>query len=380
MKSTLIESLITNDCIKTGNFKLKNGSISKYYFDLKNIISCPTLLSDIGDYIYSNISEDFDIICGIPYGGLPLATYISTKYNKPMIMLRSSKKEYGMQKLIEGKYNKNMKCIIIDDVITSGKSLQDAYDILKEEVNIIESIVVFNRQQNYKCSFDVKCLLHKNDVINYKLSKLIEDKKYLCFAADIKNPIDLIEKVDLVGSYIGICKIHSDIIDYNIMNFDEFKQKLIELSIKYNFLIMEDRKFVDISSVVESQYDKFCNWVDLVTVHSTVTNETISKLSGALVVANMSNNTYDYTEDAINLSKNNPNNVVGFISQHRILDNSKLYTMTPGVSFKESNDADQRYRSIKNVDCDFFIVGRTLYNSDDIIASINDLFTKTLEN
>ena len=54
--------------------------------------------------------------------------------------------------------------------------------------------------------------------------------------------------------------------------------------------------------------------------------------------------------------------------------------MTPGVSFKESNEADQRYRSIKNVACDFFIVGRTLYNSDDIIASINDLFTKTLEN
>ena len=80
------------------------------------------------------------------------------------------------------------------------------------------------------------------------------------------------------------------------------------------------------------------------------------------------------------LSKNNPNNVVGFISQHRISENSKLYTMTPGVSFKESNEADQRYRSIKNVDCDFFIVGRTLYNSDDIIASINDLFTKTLEN
>ena len=379
MKSILIESLINNDCIKTGNFKLKNGSISKYYFDLKNIISCPTLLTAIGDYIYSNISENFDIICGIPYGGLPLATYISTKYNKPMILLRSSKKEYGMQKLIEGNYDKSMKCIIIDDVITSGKSLQDAYDILKEEVNVVESIVVFNRQQNYKCSFDVKCLLHKNDVIDYKLSKLIKDKKYLCFAADIKNPIDLIAKVDLIGSHIGICKIHSDIIDYNIMGFDEFKQKLIELSIKYDFLIMEDRKFVDISSVVESQYDKFCNWVDLVTVHSTVTNETISKLSGALIVANMSNNTYDYTEDAINLSKNNPNNVVGFISQHRILENSNLYTMTPGISFKESNDSDQKYRNIENVDCDFFIVGRTLYNSEDIMTSINHLISKTLE-
>ena len=380
MKNSLIESLLLNDCIKTGNFKLKNGSVSKYYFDLKNIISNPSLLRDIGDYLYSNIKEDFDIICGIPYGGLPIATYISTKYNKPMIMLRSSKKEYGMQKLIEGKYNKDMKCVIVDDVITSGKSLQDAYDILKDEVIIVKSIVVFNRQQNYKCSFDVKCLLHKNDLIKYNLKKLIQGKRNLCFAADIKDPMELLNKVNLVGPYIGICKIHSDIIDYSKLNFEVFKQKLIELSINYNFLIMEDRKFVDISSVVESQYDQFCNWVDLITVHSTVTDETISKLSGGLIVANMSNNTYDYTENAINLSNNNPNNIVGFISQHRIYENSEFVTMTPGISFKNSNDADQRYRNINNVDCDFYIIGRTLYNSDDIVDTVNNLRLSSLEN
>ena len=365
MTQSIIDSLFKTDCIKTGKFILKNGDVSKYYFDLKNIISTPSLLCEIGDMVYSNINTDFDIICGIPYGGLPIASYISTKYNKPMIILRSTKKDYGMQKLIEGKYNKNSRCVLIDDVITSGRSIQEAYDVLKSELKVVQSIVVFNRQQNYKCSFNIKCLLNKNDVIKHKLNNLIYQNKRLVFAPDIIDPIDLLNTVDKIGSFIGICKIHSDIVDYSILSFDNFKKDLIDLSIKYDFLIMEDRKFVDISSVVESQYNKYCNWIDLITVHASVTDETISKLSGALIVANMSNNNYDYSKKALLLANNNTDNVIGFISQY-ILD-KKFVTMTPGVSFTKTNLDDQKYRTIDNINTDFYIVGRTLYNSENII-------------
>ena len=95
----MIEELINTNCIKIGKWKLKNGEISKYYFDMKNIISNPILLKNIGDKLY-NLLGDFDIICGIPYGGLPIATYISTKYNKPLIFVRDKLKLYGTQKLI----------------------------------------------------------------------------------------------------------------------------------------------------------------------------------------------------------------------------------------------------------------------------------------
>ena len=71
----MIEELIATNCIKIGNWKLKNGDISKYYFDIKNIISTPSLLVKIGDELYKKLG-DFDIICGLPYGGLPIATYI----------------------------------------------------------------------------------------------------------------------------------------------------------------------------------------------------------------------------------------------------------------------------------------------------------------
>ena len=59
--NNMIENLIKSNCIKIGNFKLKNGENSKYYFDIKNIISNPSLLRWIGDELY-NILGKFDII------------------------------------------------------------------------------------------------------------------------------------------------------------------------------------------------------------------------------------------------------------------------------------------------------------------------------
>ena len=62
-KDELIQSLVSSNCIKIGKFDLKCGDTSKYYFDMKNLISYPELLKKIGDEIYEKIKEvDFDII------------------------------------------------------------------------------------------------------------------------------------------------------------------------------------------------------------------------------------------------------------------------------------------------------------------------------
>ena len=155
------------------------------------------------------------------------------------------------------------------------------------------------------------------------------------------------------------------------MESEYFIKKLINLSIIHDFLIMEDRKFVDISSIVEKQYEQFNNWVDLVTVHGSVTSETISKLSGALIVATMSNNTYDLTEHAIQLANDHPDNIVGYITQQRI--KGDFYCMTPGISLDIHQADDQHYRHIKDVDADFYIIGRALYDSPNIDDSLHEL-------
>ena len=369
MKDTIIKELFKTNCIKLGNFTLKSGEVSKYYYDMKNIISNPSLLKQIGDELY-NLLDDFDIICGIPYGALPIATYISTQYNKPLIYIRDKQKEYGTQKMIEGEYKKEDRCVIIDDVITSGRSLEEEIEKLKDKVNIVDVAVIMNRQQNPQCSMKFKSLLYKNDITKYLLQSISESKKSkLIFSADISNCQKIIEIIEKIGKHIVACKIHSDMID----NFETYIPKLIELSIKHKFLIMEDRKFNDISYIVNMQYKKFRNWVDLVTVHSLVTNDVLSVLSGCLIVANMSNNNYNFKEKALQMAKDNKDNVVGFITQERIHMNG-MVCMTPGISSSNSKIDDQKYRTSDEVDTDYIIVGRAIYNSKE------DEIEKTVQN
>ena len=358
----MIEELIQSHCVKIGNFKLKNGENSKYYFDMKNLISYPSLLKKIGDEIYKKL-DSFDIICGIPYGGLPIASYISTTYNKPMILIRDKTKEYGLQQRIEGNYSLTDKCVVIDDVITSGASMQEVIDYLQDKVNIVKCIVIFDRQQNYKCSLPIDSLLCKTDIVKCRLKKIKEEKKSdLCFSADLSDYKKLWEIIEKIGHVMVICKIHYDTIDESYRN--TFKENLIALSIKHNFLIIEDRKFNDISYIVQKQYKLFESWVDMVTVHTLVTPEVVNSLSGVLLVANMSNNDYDFSDRAVKLAVDNKTHVIGFISQKRLHDD--FICMTPGISLNDQTIDDQKYRSISDIDTDFKIIGRAIYNSNDL--------------
>ena len=173
----IINKLKEANCIRKGYFLLRNGETSKYYFDMKNLVSHPELLSQIGDIIYLNFIKDKVIsinnttnnkirICGVPLGGLPISTYISTKYNIPMIMLRDKVKNYGTQKQIEGEYKESDYCIIIEDVITTGSSVKESLSILESKIKIISICSILNRSNLEQINnYNLEFLLNKNNFL-----------------------------------------------------------------------------------------------------------------------------------------------------------------------------------------------------------------------
>ena len=154
-----------------GSFKLKNGENSNYYFDMKNLVSYPSLLKKIGDEMYKLIDmTNCDLICGVPIGALPISIYISVTYIIHMIIVRDKVKTYGSCKQIEGNYNKNSKCVIIEDVITTGGSVNNAINTLKDKVSITGVIAIINRQRGFESTITNTSLITKNDIMNYKLN------------------------------------------------------------------------------------------------------------------------------------------------------------------------------------------------------------------
>jgi uridine monophosphate synthetase len=148
-KSKIISALHDIGAIQQGEFTLKSGLTSPFYIDLRRIISYPTLLNAVANALWETIKDcHFDLICGVPYTALPIATCISLQHNIPMVMRRKEKKTYGTKQQIEGVFQPGQICLIIEDVITTGSSIiETATELASAGLIVKDAAVLINREQ-----------------------------------------------------------------------------------------------------------------------------------------------------------------------------------------------------------------------------------------
>lgn len=389
----LITELKRINIIKSGLFKLKNGEISDIYFDFKSLTQYPKLMIQISYELSKLIKHDNAFVIGVPIGGLPYTVLISQIKQMPMIIMRSEKKDHGLCNQIEFNNNEQIDAILIEDVITSGTSIIETLDMLKtHNVNVKQILCILDRQKDgmdkikslgydiislFKLSDFIKDnplskLKIKNDHTNRLISIINDKQSNLVLSLDLRDHNNIISILENVGEYICAVKLHHDTIDEIT---DEFIEQLNNIKQKKNFMIIEDRKVADIPHIVLKQISKVLKFADLITVYGVCGDNLIKEINkldiGILLVCQLSikNNLLDdlylfKTKDIADRY----DNVVGFISQEKISD--EYLSFTPGVSLNVNCDLSKTHRCIDECNTDVFIVGRDIYESSNVVKTI----------
>ena len=168
-KQEFIEFMVESDVLKFGDFTLKSGRKSPFFMNAGAYVT-GSQLKRLGEYyakaIHDNYGYDFDVLFGPAYKGIPLSVVTAIAYSElygKEIRYCSNRKEvkdHGDTGILLGsKIKDGDKVVIIEDVTTSGKSIEETFPIVKAQgdVEIIGLMVSLNRMEKGKgdkCALD----------------------------------------------------------------------------------------------------------------------------------------------------------------------------------------------------------------------------------
>ncbi|MBD9369866.1 orotate phosphoribosyltransferase [Xanthomonas sp. XNM01] len=154
-RTRFLQLALSADALRFGEFTLKSGRVSPYFFNAGRFDGGASLAALAGCYADAIEASgiDFDLLFGPAYKGIPLATAVACTYaargrDLPLAFNRKEAKAHGEGGSLIGAPLAGRRVLIVDDVITAGTAIRESLTIIADAGGIVAGIVVaLDRQE-----------------------------------------------------------------------------------------------------------------------------------------------------------------------------------------------------------------------------------------
>lgn len=193
-KKNFIEFALSRNVLRFGEFTLKSGRVSPYFFNA-GLFNTGTDLSKLGEFYATAIQQyqlDYDVIFGPAYKGIPIATSIAIaltnqyQQNKPVCFNRKEVKDHGEGGHLIGSPLAG-KVLLVDDVITAGTAIRESMQLIQKNNAKLSAVMI---------------ALDRKEKGQTALSAVQEvERDYQCQVLSIVTIHDLIDFIRLIPEY-----------------------------------------------------------------------------------------------------------------------------------------------------------------------------------
>ena len=209
-KQEFIKLSLDIGALRFGEFKLKSGRVSPYFFNM-GIFSSGRLIKKVGDFYASallNSGLECDMIFGPAYKGIPIVTSMSASLSDnhgkdiPFVYNRKEAKEHGEGGSTVG-INLSGSVVIVDDVITAGTAIRDAAKIINAtEAKITGILISLNRQE--KGSGELSAVQEISDELDVPVISIVALDEIISFIEKDESCQKHLENINTYRQEYGV--------------------------------------------------------------------------------------------------------------------------------------------------------------------------------